>query len=227
MKRLIVIAVMAVLALGLVGSGCSKKVAREANVSIGDYYTEEEFDRLSKKQRDAYCEDLAGELERLSRETTDAERTGGQDDLADLRREKTRLQTRFQGQKDQVDTIEREIEYYESLPTSYTVVRGDCLWKISGKEAIYADPLKWPRLYRANRDQIKDPDLIYPKQVLDIPRDWPGMHTVVRGEYLSKIAGYWEIYDDYKQWPKIYEANRDKIDDPDLIFPDQALDIPR
>ena len=113
------------------------------------------------------------------------------------------------------------------LPRSHTVAEGECLYIISGYSTIYDDPLKWPRIYRANRDQIKDPNLIYPGWVLDIPRGYPSTHTVMTGEYLSKIASYWEIYDDASQWPKIYRANQDQISDPDLIYPDQELTIPR
>jgi nucleoid-associated protein YgaU len=113
------------------------------------------------------------------------------------------------------------------LPRTHTVVKGECLYVISGYPQIYDDPLKWPRIYRANRDQIKDPNLIYPGWVLDIPRGFPSTHTVVEGEYLSKIASYWEIYNDARQWPRIYRANQDQIKDPDLIFPDQVLSIPR
>jgi nucleoid-associated protein YgaU len=113
------------------------------------------------------------------------------------------------------------------LPRTHTVVKGECLYVISGYSQIYDDPLKWPRIYRANRDKIKDPNLIYPGWVLDIPRGFPSTHTVVEGEYLSKIASYWEIYNDARQWPRIYRANQDQIKDPDLIFPGQVLSIPR
>lgn len=47
----------------------------------------------------------------------------------------------------------------------------DCLWNIAKKKGIYNDPWKWKRIYMANRDKIKNPDLIYPKQILKIPRD--------------------------------------------------------
>jgi nucleoid-associated protein YgaU len=52
-------------------------------------------------------------------------------------------------------------------------------------------------------------------------------HVVVEGEWLARISGYWEIYDDWRHWTKIYEANKDKINDPDLILPGWELDIPR
>ncbi len=53
----------------------------------------------------------------------------------------------------------------------YKVIKGDCLWCISGKSEIYNDPYQWPVIYRANRDQIKDADLIYPGQELTIDRN--------------------------------------------------------
>jgi len=54
----------------------------------------------------------------------------------------------------------------------YQVVRGDSLWKISGRPDIYQNPFQWPLIYRANRDQIQDPDLIYPGQDFTISRDY-------------------------------------------------------
>ncbi len=60
-----------------------------------------------------------------------------------------------------------------AVKTEHTVVKSECLWKIAGYEDVYGDPFQWPLIYEANRDQIKDPDLIYPGQVFTIPRDVP------------------------------------------------------
>jgi nucleoid-associated protein YgaU len=49
-------------------------------------------------------------------------------------------------------------------------------------------------------------------------------YTVVAGDSLSKIAK--RVYGKASLWRKIYEANRDHIKDPDLIFPGQLLRIP-
>ena len=49
-------------------------------------------------------------------------------------------------------------------------------------------------------------------------------YTVVKGDSLSRIAQH--QYGDANKWRKIYEANRDLIKDPDLIYPGQALKIP-
>ena len=51
--------------------------------------------------------------------------------------------------------------------TTYTVVRGDCLWKIAKK--LYGDGNRWIDIYNANASIIKNPSLIYAGQVLIIP----------------------------------------------------------
>ncbi len=45
----------------------------------------------------------------------------------------------------------------------------DCLWKIAGYKKIYNNARLWPKIYRANKAKIKNPDLIYPGQVFKIP----------------------------------------------------------
>ena len=52
-------------------------------------------------------------------------------------------------------------------PRTYTVASGDSLSKIAKK--FYGDANKWQRIFEANRDIIKNPDLIKPGQVLKIP----------------------------------------------------------
>lgn len=49
-------------------------------------------------------------------------------------------------------------------------------------------------------------------------------YTVKSGDSLSKIAKH--LYGDASSWHKIYDANRDKIKNPDLIHPGQVLTIP-
>ena len=57
-----------------------------------------------------------------------------------------------------------------SMNTTYEVVAGDNLWDISGKSDVYSDSFQWPLIYKANRDKIKDADLIHAGQSLDIDR---------------------------------------------------------
>jgi LysM repeat protein len=50
----------------------------------------------------------------------------------------------------------------------YTVQAGDTLWAISDKAGIYSDSYQWPLIFKADRDQIQDPDQIVPGQILII-----------------------------------------------------------
>jgi len=49
-------------------------------------------------------------------------------------------------------------------------------------------------------------------------------YTVQPGDALSKIAQ--NKYGDANVWPRIFDANRDEIANPNLIFPGQVLRIP-
>ena len=50
---------------------------------------------------------------------------------------------------------------------TYTVVKGECLWNIAKK--FYGNGSKYTVIFNANRDKIKNANLIYPGQVLTIP----------------------------------------------------------
>ncbi|KPK89576.1 hypothetical protein AMJ80_09580 [bacterium SM23_31] len=108
----------------------------------------------------------------------------------------------------------------------YTVVNGDYLWRIARKPEVYNDPFQWIRIYTKNRDMITNPDLIFPGQDFKIFHDvLENEHLVVRGEFLSKIAGYPHVYNDPFMWTRLYELNEDVIMDKDLIYPHMILFI--
>jgi hypothetical protein len=68
--------------------------------------------------------------------------------------------------------MQRSLDAWVEEPQEiiYTVVNGDCLWNIAKKKEHYGNGFAWPVIYKANRDQIKDPDLIYPKQTFKVPK---------------------------------------------------------
>jgi len=51
------------------------------------------------------------------------------------------------------------------------VQAGENLATIAARAEVYKDALLWPLIYKANRDQIKDPIAIFSGQILLIPRD--------------------------------------------------------
>lgn len=61
------------------------------------------------------------------------------------------------------------------------------------------------------------------KEVKRLPAVW----VIKEGESLTAIAMRDEIYNDIDKWEAIFEANKDKIQDPYYIFPDTVLVIPR
>lgn len=55
----------------------------------------------------------------------------------------------------------------DSSGRTYTVQSGDCLWKIA--KQFYGNGAEYTKIYNANTDKIKNPNLIYAGQVLTIP----------------------------------------------------------
>ena len=67
--------------------------------------------------------------------------------------------------------MQSALDAWVEAPTeqNYTVVKGDCLWRIAKKDQFYGNGFAWPNIYKANKDKIKDPNLIFPKQEFTIP----------------------------------------------------------
>ena len=74
----------------------------------------------------------------------------------------------------------------------YQVVGGDSLWSISGQQQVYNNPYQWPLIYKANRDKIKDADLIYPGQTFSVDRN-PASADVEAAIAHARNRGAWSI----------------------------------
>lgn len=98
------------------------------------------------------------------------------------------------------------------------ISEGDGFIKIEGS-APSADVKKqlWDEYNRI------DPEYRSGDLVLNVsaPEATAQTYTVQSGDNLSKIGSHYGV-----SWQKIYEANRDKLDDPDKIYPGQELTIP-
>jgi len=73
----------------------------------------------------------------------------------------------------------------------YLVVSGDNLWNIAGQDSVYGNPYQWPLIYKANSDQIKDADLIFPGQYFNIPKAG-GAESAAAIEH-AKTRGAWTV----------------------------------
>jgi nucleoid-associated protein YgaU len=210
-------------------TGCSRYTPRPIDITKGEYYEDEEYQKLSKKDREAYCSSLALELDTLQARSENAQNDvkTNKDNITRLTRELREAEKEYTNLSTHIDELSKQIAALEALPKEWKLQYGECLWTLAGYEEIYGDPLKWTRIWRANFSMIEDPDWVLAGWTLKIPRDWPRKYKVRQDDWLAKIAGYWEIYDNYRKWPLLYEANKDRINDPDLIFPDQEIVVPR
>ncbi len=104
--------------------------------------------------------------------------------------------------------------------TIYLVQPGDTLGIIAKR--FLGSRSRWPEIFEVNRDTIQNPDRIRVGQALRIPIQL-GLHIVQPGETLGRIAAL--RLGDARRWPEIFDINRDRIQNPNLIHVGQELRI--
>ena len=82
----------------------------------------------------------------------------------------------------------------DSAPDRHIVVPGDTLWDISAK--FLKEPWRWPEIWRMNKEQIQNPNRIYPGEVIVLERDANGNPLLRKQEV--------------KLQPKIYASDTDQ-----------------
>jgi len=97
-------------------------------------------------------------------------------DLAIKEAAKIKLEARKEAEKikreSQVKAASLRMEEFERIyPVTYKVKKGETLVDIAQRREIFNDKYMWPLIYKANRDQMRDPQVVFPGQVLSIPRD--------------------------------------------------------
>lgn len=118
---------------------------------------------------------------------------------------------------------------------TYRIKPGDTLSELAYR--LLGSASRWPELYAANRDSIRNPHWILAGHMLLIPQHDSGVamakakapaatrHYVVRpGDSLYTIAGH--QLGSALAWHQIFELNRSHIPNPRYIYPGQSLVLP-
>ena len=163
MKTLRAILSVAVLGVMVLGTA-SQAYAQQEKMTLEEWQAALDACNQREAAASARISDLDGQIADVRRQISDLD-----SQISQVRSEISGLNQRVSSTQGELTRAKDELERVR-YPDSYTVIKGDCLWNIAKKDYIYNDPFKWPRIYEANKDKIKDPDLIYPKQVFTIIR---------------------------------------------------------
>lgn len=145
----------------------------EALLREGEDDEAEELFQLAWKKGELLLSSIAAEKARLAEEArlkAEAEKKEEERKRALAEEQKRLAEEKLREESEKrVEKVRQERE--RPLPAYHTVRRGENLPQIAARQDIYNDPNLWPLLYRANRDQIKDPRTVAPGQVLKVPRN--------------------------------------------------------
>lgn len=187
---------------------------------------------------------LEGKWEGVAKEIVEEPETAEQTEIVDDKEIEQRITS---AKKTIIPEKEPQTSSYEtSIDTIYKVQSNDSLFKIATK--YYGDGKKWIKIFEANDGSMRDPNSLYVGQELLIPDITDQKkakeivltpvrikldkeesvnvktHTVKAGDTLYRLAE--KYYDDPAVWMKIYEANKDTIEDKGLLRKGQILIIP-
>lgn len=135
-----------------------------------------------------------------------------------------------------ISLSEEAIKEKQGEGDSYTVEKGDNLWKIAEKK--YSDGYAWTKIAKENN--LKNASIVYVGQKLKMPvvestiavvksdsnnKIEVGEYKVVKNDNLWKIAV--RAYGDGYKWNDIYQENKAKLNNPNLLEIGMVLTIPK
>jgi septal ring factor EnvC (AmiA/AmiB activator) len=131
MKKVVTLFSLVLLLVWL--SGCSGQKGLKVDVSEGQYYSEVEYEGLSNSQKEAYCEALAKELALVNQGSAERENElkTTQAEIEKLRSEIGPLEENLLQIDSDLRTLENQLQELESLPKTWVIKPGECLWTIA------------------------------------------------------------------------------------------------
>lgn len=168
-------------ALGVKRKKEAKELAREAEVdariaeSVAKRIKEEEKKRAEEAERKKRLarqeveEAIAKAQEAIDKAEKENKEIGAAKDRLKKARETLEKESFKEAKKIAQEVKELALKAEAKLPEYHKVKKGETL-EIIAKE-IYEDPEKWILIYRANKDKIKDANIVHPGQILSIPKE--------------------------------------------------------
>lgn len=102
--------------------------------------------------------------------------------------------------------------------------KSDIIYIVKSGDTLSGIAKRYQTTYQvlAQYNNIANPNLIYPNQIIKIPsrESQTTTYIVKKGDTLSKIAALYNM-----TWQELYEQNKTTITDPNLIYPNQVLMI--
>jgi nucleoid-associated protein YgaU len=164
MKTLRIILSAAVVGVLVLGTASQAAAQQQEKMTLEEWQAQLDACNAREQAASARIAELDRQIADLRQQISGVDRQ-----IEQVRNDIRGLNQQVSSTQGELTQVQGELERVR-FPDSYEVVRGDCLWNIAKKDYIYNDPFQWPRIYEANKDKIKDPDLIYPRQVFRIIR---------------------------------------------------------
>ncbi len=155
--------------------GCGGSKTQKADVSQGQYYSQDDFAMLPDSRKNEYCRDLQSEFDESHAEfeREQQEIANAKAQTASIRQQIIPLEQEVLRLEAEIRTLNDQVAEVKALPTMWRVNEGESLSLIASNEKVYNDIDKWWKIFEANQHIIHDPYYIFPDSVLVIPRDWP------------------------------------------------------
>ncbi|WP_321390655.1 DUF4398 domain-containing protein [uncultured Desulfuromusa sp.] len=154
-----------------VENGEHRRAAR--TLDLARRYAQEALDLTIKRKQQLLAEQKKIEEEKRLLEVL-KQREIERQALLELQREKKRKEEAAKSAAKKTAPVIKKTSPPKVEPVLVDTVEvqsGENLAEIAAREEVYGDALLWPLIYKANRDQIKDPKEIFSGQSFVIPRD--------------------------------------------------------